>query len=148
MSNGKSGGTTLVADIQAGPLPSNPDGLVAIDDVLYFSADDGVHGRELWRWDPATGVSLVTDIVPGPRGSLGEGPILVAGGTRAWFPAWTPQAGVELWSSDGTSTAMVPEIAPGAAGSHPRALTAIGGRLYFSADDGVHGQEPWSLPLP
>ena len=148
-SDGTPAGTQLVADIRGGPRSAEPDGLVALGSQVFFSADNGLWGRELWVSDGTReGTALVSDIVPGPQGSLGEGPILVAGGTRVWFPAWTPQAGVELWSSDGTSAAMVQEIAPGAAGSHPRALTAIGSRLYFSADDGVHGQEPWSLPLP
>ena len=31
------------------PLSSNPRGFTAYDDCLYFMADDGVHGHELWR---------------------------------------------------------------------------------------------------
>jgi hypothetical protein len=42
----------------------------------------------------------------------------------------------------------VQDIVAGAEGSHPRELAVVGNRLYFSADDGMHGQEPWSLPLP
>ncbi len=149
-SDGTPGGTLALADISPGPRSSGPDGLAAVGARLFFSADDGVRGRELWRWDPVTGVSLVADIAPGPQGSLGDGPLIVAGGNHAWFPAWTATHGVELWSSDGTpaGTSLVQDIVYGPPGSHPRELTAIGSRLYFSADDGVHGQEPWSLPLP
>ena len=42
---------------------------------------------------------------------------------------------------------MVEDIAPGPASSHPGGLAAIGNRLFFSADDGIHGREPWVLPL-
>jgi ELWxxDGT repeat protein len=35
-------------------------------DVLFFAADDGVNGRELWRSDgTAAGTGLVADLVPG-----------------------------------------------------------------------------------
>ncbi len=33
---------------------------------------------------------------------------------------------------------------PGASGSYPYGLTSIGGRVYFSADNGVSGAELWS----
>ncbi|MFP2899316.1 ELWxxDGT repeat protein, partial [Corallococcus sp. 4LFB] len=37
---------------------------------LYFAADDGVHGRELWSTDgTAQGTVLVQDLEPGPVGS-------------------------------------------------------------------------------
>ncbi len=147
-SDGSAAGTHLLADVRPGPGSSRPDAPAAMGTRLIFSADDGVRGRELWRWDPRSGASLVADIVPGPLGSLAAETLVVAAGSRVYFPAWTPSAGVELWSSDGATAELVQDISPGAAGSHPRELTALDGRLYFSADDGVHGQEPWSLPLP
>jgi ELWxxDGT repeat protein len=36
-------------DINPGPPSSIPDGLVAGPNALFFSADDGVHGIELWK---------------------------------------------------------------------------------------------------
>ncbi len=39
------------------------------------------------------------------------------------------------------------DIAPGAASAQPEQLTVAGGRLYFTADDGLTGREVWSLPL-
>ena len=57
--------------------------------------------------------------------------------------------GRELWRTDGTAagTRLVHDVAPEGLSSHPRSLTASGGRLYFTADDGLTGQELWSLPL-
>src|SRR5256885_1146923 len=41
---------------------SSPTGLVAIGATTYFSADDGIHGRELWKSDStANGTTLVAD---------------------------------------------------------------------------------------
>ena len=72
-------GTTarMVAEINPTPDPGNgdtflmdssPADFVILDDLLYFSADDGVHGRELWSYD-GDQVRLVLDINPGPIGS-------------------------------------------------------------------------------
>ena len=42
-----------------------------VNDVLYFNADDGgATGRELWKYDPATGaLEQVIDLSPGPASS-------------------------------------------------------------------------------
>ncbi len=41
-------------------------------------------------------------------------------------------------------TVLVRDIFPGLSGSYPTALTNIAGRLYFSANNGVVGDELWS----
>ena len=53
--------------------------------------------------------------------------------------------GRELWSSNGTGTQLLKNIAPetGNASSAPGAFVAYGERLYFSADDGISGRELW-----
>ncbi|MFP2964136.1 hypothetical protein ACLEPN_42115 [Myxococcus sp. 1LA] len=35
------------------------------------------------------------------------------------------------------------DLRPGLAGSQPRNLTRVGSRVFFVADDGVHGAELW-----
>jgi ELWxxDGT repeat protein len=72
-------GTTaqMVAEINPTPDPGNgdtflmdssPANLTVFNDLLYFSANDGVHGRELWSFDGAT-ARLVLDMNPGANGS-------------------------------------------------------------------------------
>ncbi|MDQ1348792.1 MAG: hypothetical protein QG573_2168 [Acidobacteriota bacterium] len=48
-----SGVVRRVADLWPGPASSFPQDFMALGDVLLFTADDGVHGRELWALPPA-----------------------------------------------------------------------------------------------
>jgi ELWxxDGT repeat protein len=47
---------------------SSPSNFLVFDNALYFAANDGVHGRELWKFDGDT-AQLVADLYPGPFGS-------------------------------------------------------------------------------
>lgn len=50
----------------------------------------------------------------------------------------------ELWRSNGTGPATsFADLRPGSVGSNPTDLTAVGGLLYFVANDGITGQELW-----
>ena len=51
-SNGTAVGTVLVKDIWPGGAGSFPSALTNVNGVLYFVADNGVYGRELWRLAP------------------------------------------------------------------------------------------------
>lgn len=45
--------------------------LVAVGDLAYFVANDGVHGDEVWTSDGTLeGTRLLVDLVPGPGGSI------------------------------------------------------------------------------
>lgn len=49
--DGTKTGTKVVLDINPTGA-SNPESLTNVAGTLYFTADDGVHGRELWRFVP------------------------------------------------------------------------------------------------
>src|SRR5262249_44450182 len=160
-SDGTAAGTVLVKDIRPGnspygfPLTSSPDNLTAVGNQLFFSADDGVSGRELWKSDgTAAGTVLVKDIRPGssyfvyPYGSDPRN--LVAAGGRLFLTHNDGVPGSESWHSAGTAagTVLVKDITPSSAygfpsSSYPSSLTAVGGKVFFSADDGVSGRELW-----
>ncbi|MHB0877961.1 MAG: ELWxxDGT repeat protein [Anaerolineae bacterium] len=139
-----SGGTALVRDIRPGPYDSIVYGLTAIGSTIYFSADDGSRGRELWKSDGSpSGTELVSDIRPGPLASEPYG--FVAVGGTLFFTADDGTHGRELWKSDGTAagTVMVRDIHPGATGSLPTELVAFKGGVAFAATDPDKGTELW-----
>jgi ELWxxDGT repeat protein len=136
----------LVADIFPGVSSSTPRSLIAIGDTLFFTAWDGVSGRELWKSDGTTaGTVRVADIRAGGSGSYPE-QLTAVGGTL--FFAASGAGGNEIWKSDGTTagTMQVADINPGSSSSFPRNLTAAGDSLFFTLDrrDGViSGKELW-----
>ncbi|HEX2644973.1 MAG TPA: ELWxxDGT repeat protein [Thermoanaerobaculia bacterium] len=122
--------------------------LTSFNGALYFVADDGSRGGEVWKSDgTAAGTVLLRDIAPGSNDSRPTG-LAVANG-RLFFSANDGVHGAELWQTDGSAggTRLVQDIAPEGLSAAPRDLTAAGGRLYFVANDGLTGPELWALPL-
>lgn len=66
---------------------------------------------------------------------------------RLFFTGCDVAHGCELWVTAGTpeSTRLFQDIRPGAASSSPEQLFAVDNELVFTADDGLHGIEPWHL---
>ncbi len=138
------GQTRLVRDVRTGPDPSYPDGFVGIGNVLFFVANDGVHGAELWRSDGTdAGTHMVVDLNPGPTGAFENYDVrLVVLGDKLFFGANDGRNGAQLWQSDGTAkgTSLVKDVASGEF-SAVRQLVAVGGRLYFMATTGFYAPE-------
>jgi len=149
-SDGTAAGTVRVKDVPVS------DELTAINGTLFFMGFDYQHGYEPWKSDGTTaGTVLVKDIGVGTVGSYPKG-FTGVGGT-VYFAADGGE-GEELWKTDGTAagTVLVKDIRKGAfplgggpAGSFPRELTELNGRLYFTADNGdsaknANGRELWT----
>jgi ELWxxDGT repeat protein len=164
-SDGTTPGTFLVRDINPGPDSSDPSELISYrrtagrPALLYFAADDGFRGRELWRSaGAASNTRIVRDINPGPDGSdpayLTFGPLRNQRNRFLFFRADDGAFGAELWRSNGTlnGTVLVQDIRPGQEGSNPFNLTRVNltqtgnvfqGAVFFGADDGFRGAELW-----
>jgi len=151
MSDGTTGGTSMLVDIAPGATSSNPSQLAVMDGVLYFFATDASGISRLMRLAGVGGT-------PEPLAALTPLPWLPADlslyceglwlptrvGAKLYVAASDGQSGFELWSTDGTiaGTHQVADIGAGAANSAPCSLTTIGNLIYFSANT-VDGREPW-----
>ena len=137
-SDGTASGTMMVKDINIGSYDgittesiSGPT-MTAFGTTLYFVANDGTNGDELWKSDgTASGTMMVKDIYNGSDSS--DPYSLTAVGNTLYFTADDGTNGYELWKSDGTTngTMMVKDIDNGSGSSNPSYLTAVGNTLYF-----------------
>jgi ELWxxDGT repeat protein len=154
-SDGTTAGTSLVAEIRPGPNGSISTGRflpTVVGDHLYFRADDGQSGAELWRSDgtPA-GTQQVANVGPDARDSLPRALGDVDG--RLFFVANDGATGYELWTSEGDadSTQLVLDQTPGPGpftynGTQTVGLNGIAyyfgggpaaGSVHFSRSDGT-----------
>ena len=147
ISDGTPAGTTLLADIWPGSGTSNPHYFTVWNNAVYFVADDSVHGFQVWTTNgtPA-GTSMLVYI---PFVSHTNWPYYFTPfNNKLFFGANDSIHGTELWETDGTSggTSLVADNWPGAGSSSPGdygGFGIAGGKLFFDANDSVHGNELW-----
>ena len=102
--------------------------------TLYFRADDGVHGDELWMSDGTESETvMVKDIRPGSTGSINSNAWACMGGNYYFSADDGTSNYCLLWRSDGSEagTYCVKDAFP----VYPEidALAVIGNMLYFSS---------------
>jgi ELWxxDGT repeat protein len=86
----------MVKDIYSGSVSSDPNDLVNVNGIIYFTADDGIHGVEVWKSDgTSNGTVLVQDIYPGVNTSDVNNLYVV--GNKVFFRADDGTNGSELW---------------------------------------------------
>jgi ELWxxDGT repeat protein len=161
---GTSTGTTVLATIpaytppgQGSPAAPTPTDLTAVGSRVFFVAEyyyaatlsgPATTHDQLWTSD---GTALGTTFLPGPAIDstfTTVGSLEPLGGQLLFQAIESPGGATELWKSDGSaagttrvanlSNTSVPQGIP----NYPQGL-AVGGILYFAANDGVHGQELW-----
>src|SRR5262249_47291888 len=117
--------------------------ITVMGDRVFFVADDGVHGRELWASDgTADGTQMVKDIAH--TGIVDQGP---ADTTSSDTPSQDQTDGTtqdQTQSTDQTQTQTVATPPPlDDVSSDPSNLVVLNGKLYFAATDAKHGRELW-----
>ena len=147
------GSTWQVANINSGVSNSNPGFWmeILVGDTLYFSADDGSTGHELWAHDFSNHSTWqVADINSGSGTSWPGAYMHLLVGDTIYFSASDGSTGEELWAHDTSnhSTWQVADIYSGASSSSSKPgfymEILVGDTLYFSANDGSTGYELWA----
>lgn len=120
--------------------------LTRMDLKLFFSADDGSSGRELYLLEPPYLESRrVTDVAATAASSDPTGLYVVD--QTLFFTANIGFSGYELFKSESdytpTKTVLVEDINEGFLGSLAQEKFVIGSTLFFSANDGSQGFELW-----
>jgi ELWxxDGT repeat protein len=140
---------TRLADIRSGSSSGTAE-ITVMGTRLYFTADDGITGRELWAHETTNHSSWqVANIFRSGTNWNGSGGVyyLTAMGTRLYFSANDGvRYGHELWAHETTnsSTWQVAELWSNSSSGSVGWITAMGTRLYFTADDGISGYELWA----
>lgn len=133
-SDGTSPNTEIVNDYTPGSGGSNPISIV------YQTAGAFVH------FDSYNYLVYFPDSGPVEyRGNnLYLGSQLVPGNGYLYFSRANSGFNYEVWQINTTTRAvtLLQEV-NGSAGSYPSALTYLNGSLYFTANDGANGVEPW-----
>lgn len=155
LSNGTASGTVAV-DSVAGIGGLNPWNLSTVnfagvgERLLFqgFHYESGATSKPWISDGTANGTGVLKDIFQGNTGFISVKYTAFAGGALFSATDGSP-IGRELWKTDGTNagTLLVADIAQptGTADSNPTNLAAVGGTLFFQANDGStnHGTELW-----
>ncbi len=95
---------------------------IFVGDTLYFSANDGSSGNELWAHDTSNASTWrVADIHSGTGSSSPGYYMAILVGDTLYFSAYDGSSGTELWAHDtsNASTWRVADIRSGAGSSSP-----------------------------
>lgn len=154
VSDGTSSGTKMLKDIYPGNENSGIHVNFAYDlcefnNKLYFIANDGVHGYELWATDGTeAGTVMIKDVIPGEGDLIGNyyGNLKELN-NKLYFIGNDGTKGCSLWRTDGTAsgTEIVKKINNNfERGSYlSKVYFGINQALIFGADDGINGSELW-----
>lgn len=141
-SDGTEAGTQLVKDVRPGiesSMPYSPWSLADVNGTLFFAANDGIHGEEIWRSDGTeAGTQLHADVVAGSGGSSPQE--LTASGPLLYFSAYDDPVGRELFAVPATPLPAVIEISGIATGGSFEITTQTGVSVSIATDPGQSAQ--------
>ena len=152
VSDGTVLGTKMLKDIFPGFLssvdPNNPEIIWGNDSLVFFSAFDGVNGRELWRTDGTTvGTYMLKDIIPGPECSDPEA--FCESDELIYFVTRNDSLRATIWQSDGTEagTRMVDGFSASSPFEFIWDLNVVDSTLFFTAAHHQDGSALYSMDI-
>lgn len=129
-----------VADLYVARPGSGIQAAARSRDRMYFVADDGVVGREIWSTDGTAGGTQVVDHAPGVASSTLGAVQMVTFGDRVAVSTFDPilqVAAGRVMVGDGTSAGTV-ALPPVVSQFVSPTLAVRGDELFFAADDGIY----------
>ena len=135
----------MVKDIWLNSGASNPFALKNVNGTLFFSADNGTKGAELWKSDgTAAGTVLVKDVWPGATsGAIGNFSKVL---NKLIFTGNDGVNGYKTWESDGSDagTAIATEIGSPDNGDM-REVIETDYNIFASISETDIGRELWAV---
>lgn len=114
--------------------------IAVLNNIVYYAANDSVHGTELWFYYPGGGTGMIKDIRDGVPGSFPN--YLLPYNNRLYFSA-IDAYGNELWMHEPASgkTERLTDINTDSLSSYIREPIAFNGKIYFQASTQASGSE-------
>ena len=113
---------------------------------IYFIANDGINGVELWKSDGTESGTLLLKDIDSNYSGLNYGNQFLILNSQFYFFANDGINGNELWKSDGTEvgTTIVKDIRIGSRSSASTLKgSSLNNTILFEANDGINGRELW-----
>lgn len=120
--------------------------VAAVNGAIYVAEAVTGKGANLWKYDGQS--NEISHVARFPMTQMFPRELVEADG-KLFFSAGTAETGRELWVSDGTTegTQLAADVFEGTLSSNPTNLTVWNDKLYFAANDFIHGEEIWSIDL-
>ncbi len=151
VTDGTPANTSLLKDIRPGSTGSSSQSdsiegqrlFIANDTYVFFVANDGTNGNQLWRTDGTTnGTVMISNFSNGAirftttNCAIYNNELYFSGSEQS-------SLGTELYKTDGNTVNLVKDINPAINSSFPNQLIVYNNLLYFAASTLQEGRELW-----
>ena len=144
--SGTNGSVSLFKDINPGTgnaFDENNTNFLVSNGLLYFQADDGTNGTELWVSDGTSGnTKMLKNISAGNTSTNFSGFITL--NNQLIFTVITTTYSLDLWKTDGTNTTLIKSFNVPYSAISSFGLLNFNNKIYFAGTDVTNGTELWS----
>jgi ELWxxDGT repeat protein len=138
-------GVQMVYDIVPGPGASSPSIMTVYNGAMYFTANDGAHGQELWKYTGSGAPTMVYDLNPGAADGATYGSAMAVFNNKLYFPGKDSTGHYGLFVYDGINN---PVQAPNQyANLSSSYYLPFGSKLYFVGDGTLYAYDGVNTPV-